>query len=221
MTLCYTHLMSDKIFYVKTCPRCEKGAKYIIATPSYIKNLNLKWSSRCKYCKPISDENLEAFKKSCYIKQCPKCGRDVHFKQRVSYLASVRANSPCKSCVNLETALIKAEEERKIWEPIIGYWGMSHNTFIRIKKHWLSLTEDQKTELIGRTPKQRRYYWDHLKRKNAAEGHRKCREIINQKYSGDNHWMKRPEVLQKIRKSCEKYRGDGHWFRRNRDNLTG
>lgn len=208
--------MSNQIFYVKTCPRCGKGAKYIVTTAAYIRNLQLKWTDRCKYCKPVPDTDLEHFKKSFYVKQCPECGKDVQFKNRTNYMASVRNNHPCKSCVQAARAVVQAEEQKKLWEPIIGYWGMKYNTFARIRAHWNSLTEEQKQALLAKTPLQRRYYWDHLKRHNAAEGHRKCRETIRAKYSGENHWMKRPNVLRKIRNTCKKYRGDGHWFRRRK-----
>jgi hypothetical protein len=107
----------------------------------------------------------------------------------------------------------RKREEQAYWEPIIGRWNLRPTTLAMIKKHWNSLTEEQKLDLMNRTQLQKDYYWGHLRRKNRVAGHRKCREVIAQKFSGENHWMKRPEVLAKIRKSCEKFRGDNHWFR--------
>ena len=88
-----------------------------------------------------------------------------------------------------------------------------------IKCHWKNLTQKERNKILSKNVLQREYYWGHLRRLNRNAGHRKCRETIAIKYGGENHWMKRPEVIAKVRKTCEKYRGDNHWFRRGKNKV--
>ena len=150
------------------------------------------------------------------IRKCPSCGREITYKNQKSYIRQLQLNRSCKYCASNRNARKRKEEERKIWEPIIGYWGLKYRTFKMIKDHWAGLTQDERNEILSKTLLQKEYYWGHLRRKNRNTGHRKCREVMAIKYSGENHWMKRPEVLAKVKKSCEKYCGDNHWFRRKK-----
>lgn len=167
---------------------------------------------------------LKAFKKNILkstddmknIRRCPLCDRGITYKNEKTYKRQYRLNRPCKYCTSNNTANRRKEEERKVWEPIIGYWGLKYKTLRMIKDHWECLTNGEKIEVLLKTSLQKKYYWGHLRRKNCNSGHRKCRQVMAIKYSGENHWMKRPEVLAKVKKSCEKYRGDGHWFRRGK-----
>jgi len=154
-----------------------------------------------------------------YTRICPVCKRDTPCKNRKSYLAKTRLNKQCKSCSNKKNEIRRKEKERKIWEPIVGYWPLKRKTLYMIKCHWRSLTDVEKIEILLKNTLQKKYYWGHLRRLNRNAAHRKCRETIAIKYSGENHWMKRPEVLAKVKKSCEKYRGDNHWFRRDKNKV--
>lgn len=205
--------MSD-VFLYRVCGRCRNQLKYVSST--YFKKIVSENPNECKYCKAILDKNLDAFKQSIYSRECPKCGRTVIHKNRYSLFQAVRENKLCKSCGLAPVFAERAKAQREYWEPIIGRWDLMPKTFAMIKKHWRTLTEEQKLEIIRKTPQQKYWYWGHLRRKNRLTQRRNCRTTLAQRYGGENHWMKRPEVLAKIRKSCEKYRGDGHWFRRNK-----
>jgi hypothetical protein len=162
------------------------------------------------------DNNLDAFKQGKYVRYCPQCNRPVTYRNRTTYRQAKSLGKPCKACAHSPSYEQRKKDEQTYWEPIIGRWNLKPKTFAMIKRHWRNLTEEQKLDLMNRTQMQKDYYWGHLRRRNRLAGKRSCREVFAQKYSGENHWMKRPEVLAKIRKSCEKYRGDGHWFRRGK-----
>lgn len=149
-------------------------------------------------------------------RNCPICKKIINYNSRDVYSQAKRKNQSCKSCASIESAKRIQQKRKELWKPIVGYWPIKYKTFVMIRKHWSSLTTEQKIKILYKTTKQRKYYWGHLKRYNRNLGHRKCRQTISIKYKGNNHWMKRPEVLEKVRRSCEKYRGDNHWFRRNK-----
>jgi hypothetical protein len=145
---------------------------------------------------------------------CPICKKQISYNFRSTFLQATRKNQSCKSCSSIQSAKKQQEKRKELWEPIIGYWPIKYRTFVMIRNHWSSLTTKQKIDILYKSVQQRKWYWRHLKRWNRNAGHRKCRITMAKKYSGDNHWMKRPEVLKKIRKTCEKYRGDNHWMKR-------
>ena len=158
------------------------------------------------------------------IRKCPKCNRDVIHKNERVWLRQTKLNRPCKWCTSNNTSKIVKEKREKAWKSIVGYWPIKYRTFVRIRNHWKSISKQEKLYIHSKTPLQKRYYWEHLRIKNQTTVHKKCREkkcreVMAIKYGGNNHWMKRPEVIAKVRKTCEKYRGDGHWFRRKQINL--
>jgi len=205
--------MSD-VFLYRVCNRCRNQLKYISST--YFKKVVSENPNECKYCKSVLDASLDAFKQGQYSRVCPQCQKTVVYKTRESYGQAMRLNKPCKVCSHIPSYEQRKKDEQAYWEPIVGRWNLRPKTFAMIKSHWQTLTEEQKLDLMNRIKLQKDYYWGHLRRRNRQAGKRSCREVFAQKYSGENHWMKRPEVLAKIRKSCEKYRGDGHWFRQNK-----
>ena len=205
----------DKVFFYRICRRCEKRSKFIsLASFKLVERKNLPY---CKYCKLIPDECIDSFRQSKYEIICPTCGISRTYKNRSYFLGiSNDTERQCKWCSNISNIEQRKKEEMEMWKPIIGYWNLKYKTLRMIKDHWETLTQEEKNQILSKTPLQKEYYWGHLRRKNRIEGHRKCRQVMAEKYSGENHWMKRPEVLAKIRKTCEKYRGNGHWFRRNK-----
>ena len=64
---------------------------------------------------------------------------------------------------------------------------IKRSTLKMIKKHWSEINDDQKNKILQKTPKQKMYYWGHLRRYNKELGYKKCREIMSVKYSGENH----------------------------------
>jgi len=138
------------------------------------------------------------------------------YKNRASYQQAIRKNKECKSCANITKTKKKHIALGLKWKPIIGKWPITYHKFVAIRKSWNTLSSDEQTRILNLTIVQKQTYWGHLRERNKVEGYRKCRELFAKKYSGENHWMKRPGVLQKIKNSCKKYRGDGHWFRRNK-----
>jgi hypothetical protein len=152
-----------------------------------------------------------------YTRNCPFCNRIVILKNKKTQKRQIRLNRPCKFCTSQSTAKKAKARSKKQWKPIIGRWPIRELTLERIKRFWKTLTQKEKNEIISKTSLQKMYFWGHLKRKNRHLNHKHCRETMSIKYSGENHWMKRPEVLDKVRKSYEKYRGDGHWSRRNKN----
>lgn len=198
----------SKIFYSRTCERCKTTLKYL---HQYEFTPNI-----CKCCKIIPDESLNSFIEKIYSKPCPICNRNMTYKTRAYFLYAIRNNKICKSCASSKTANKEQEKLREQWEPIIGYWNIKFKTFVMIRKHWGELSDEKKTELLKKTKLQRKYYWRHLHRMNKRNGYKKSRETISKNYGGEKHWMKRPEVLQKVIDSCKKYRGNGHWFRKKK-----
>ena len=205
--------MSD-VFLYRVCNRCRNQLKYVSST--YFKKIVSENPNECKYCKSVLDTSLDAFKQGQYTRICPQCQTPVVYKTRESYGQALRGNHICKRCSQIPVRIEKARKQKEKWEPIIGRWNLRPRTLSMIKRHWASITDAERVEILLKNQQQKDWYWGHLRRKNRVAGHRKCRQVIAQKYSGENHWMKRPEVLAKIKKSCEKYRGDGHWFRRNK-----
>jgi hypothetical protein len=110
-----------------------------------------------------------------------------------------------------------------MWTDIVGsivFIGLSTRRKTMIRNYWKSASDKQKAKILLKTDLQKKYFWDHLNRAKAFI-QKKNRPIYLEnlrrafdKYRGDNHWMKRPEVIGKVIKSCEKYKGPGHWFNR-------
>jgi hypothetical protein len=142
-----------------------------------------------------------------YFRKCPNCNNLVKCKNRRMFLQNTCLNKPCKSCT---TKKVFAEKFEKEWMPVIGY-RPSTKVFHRIKKHWNSLSVNQKNNILQKNDKNKRIYFDHLPRTNRRIAKRNVK-LAFEKYKGQNHWTKRPEILQKIKNSCKKYCGENHWF---------
>lgn len=149
-----------------------------------------------------------------FIRICPSCFKGVLLKNEKTQKRQIKLNKPCKFCSSKLIGFKARRRSMNTWKPIIGRWPVRKLTLQRIKRFWKTLSDKEKSEIISKSPSQKIYFWGHLKRKNRIINHRHCRETMALRYAGDKHWMKRPEVLTKVRKTFEKYRGDGHWFRR-------
>ena len=205
----------NKILFKRRCPRCENLNQYVHY--SYFSILQDENPIGCKICKVVDDASLKDFVElKRYTRECPKCHKMVVYKNRTSFRQSRNENKSCKSCSQRVSRFRKECLKQKTWKPIIGHWPVKFTFFIAVREFWNGLSGDERAEFLQKTPTQKRNFWSHLRRKNKSAGHRKYREVMAKKYSGENHWMKRPEVLRKIRKTCEKFRGDNHWFRRGK-----
>lgn len=212
------NLVNQSIYQLK-CKRCGTFSEY--CSKLGLLTATRKQSSDCVHCHGIPDATLHLFvSRRVYARICPKCQSVVEHSTKPVLRAAVRTNQQCHSCAAKETSILTRANLRAQWTPIIGYENYTYDTLDMVRRHWEGLNENEQQIILNKTSLQRYYYWGHLKRKNRTTGHRKCREIMAEKYSGDNHWVRRPEVYIKILKSCEKYKGDGHWFRNKRKTLT-
>lgn len=205
--------------YSLRCKRCNLVSTY--TRKNSLVAVLKKQTVKCVQCQSIPNETLHLFvTKGIFARICPKCKGIVEHSTKAVLRAARRLNCQCHSCSAKETAITTRTNLRAQWTPIIGYDNYTYRTLVAVRHHWEQLTETERQEILNKTPRQKYYYWGHLRRKNRGAGHRLCREVMAQKYSGDNHWVRRPEVYLKILKSCEKYKGDGHWFRNKKKELT-
>jgi len=197
----------SKILFYRTCPRCNIRKGYLHENQLNKFN-NVK---DCKCCRFVPDSALQQFiNDNLYFRECPRCHNLIKHNRRVGFLNAINENRICKSCGGKETFERKWGLE---WKPIIGDKVPIRRVFYRIRKHWRTLSQEKKDELLSRTQKSRTMYFEHLPRAGRTRNRISVKKAF-EKYKGENHWMKRPEVLRKVKNTCKKYRGDNHWSRR-------
>lgn len=187
----------------RNCPKCSNTITYELKR---LLDYAIKHNRVCKSCK-------EEERKQKRIRTCPLCQKVIiHKSSSITYHAK-RLNSPCKKCSARIEADKLLEKERVFWTGIFGVIPKNKKVYERWKQIWYHrLTAEEKLSVLNKTTQQKIYFWGHIKRKNKVISKRNVKEAFV-KWCGDNHWMKRPEVLEKVIKSCEKYKGDHHWFR--------
>jgi len=189
--------------FQRNCPKCSVPITY------ELKRLLDYASKHNLVCKPCKEEE----RKQKLTRICPLCQKTIQHKHRSNVLFCQRNNTPCKKCSARIEADKLLEKERVFWTEIFGAIPKNKKTYERWKQIWYHrLTVEEQLSVLEKTTQQKIYFWGHIKRKNKVISKRNVREAFV-KWRGDNHWMKRPEVLEKVIKSCEKYKGDHHWFR--------
>lgn len=207
--------MNSNIIFVKTCTRCNMNISYL--NENYINTIAHR--SSCKICKIIPDDQLESFKAAHkYTRKCINCNNDLFYKTRGSFREAIVNNKMCKKCA-LQKSPVLTENKRKLreeWIPIIGSDSFTYKKLCSVRSHWKILSDEDRKKILNKTDSEKQFYWTDLRRRNRISGSQKWKQIISEKYAGKNHWMKRPEVISKIKESCKKYTGDNHWFRKNK-----
>lgn len=153
-------------------------------------------------------------------KQCPKCGRWQCYKTFKQLLAARRKNSICHNCANSNRS---ENTRKKLSKSLKKSWTPERRALAskNIKKRFESYSLVELVEIRGRQSQtQKRNF---IKRKKEdPEWYNQWRSNLKksfQKYKGKNHWMKRPEVHQKVKDSCKIYQNGGHWFHTNPESL--
>lgn len=185
----YGHI--NGIYKIK-CVRCNTDKVY--------KNLQgfkfkiKKITTSCTYCKSIPNELLQNFKdgrvNGVYKIKCIKCDNNKTYKNLNQFKCEIKRTNTgmCRPC-----AIYKNSNK------------------LRLRQQRNKRRREARLKIRQQDPN---YYINEAKKKAAKIiKWKKKLKIAFKKYHGDNHWMKRPEVLLKTKKSCKKYRGDNHWFR--------
>lgn len=173
------------------------------------------YSTYCTNCRGIPDNTVLFFEEEKkYCKFCPKCNSLLQFKTKNSLRQSVIANSICKSCSSKKSSTVTQEKRRK-WqqslspeERILLSKKMSDSN----KKSWANKSQEDKDKAINHLRKSKNKFLKQLKNKLFKDAWIKNMKKSFEKYCGDNHWMKKPDVYKKVKDSCQKYIGKGHWF---------
>jgi hypothetical protein len=161
----------------------------------------------------MSDDEVRSYKThGKYSKTCLKCNSITLYKTRETLLQSINENKICKKCASRE----KQQKLQEAWIPITGTASFTLKMLKAIRVSWRGLSDEDKKIVLNKTDIEKQVYWNDLKRRNKIAGYRKWRQIISERYAGENHWMKRPDVISKIKETCKKYTGDNHWFRKNK-----
>lgn len=201
------------------CPRCSNVKTY---KSRYVKEIID--NSFCAKCKRIPDEFLDIFiKTGKYARKCFTCDKILFYKKRQSYIQSIKKHQGCHRCGNRTKTELERKKRREIWEPIVGYWNITYKSFVKIRKHWQSLSIEKQQELLSKTPLQRKYYWEHLKRANRVVGLTKIRKSL-EKYKGKNHWIHRTKTWEKVFESIKWipiYQKEDGNFKKLRQNKFG
>lgn len=143
----------------------------------------------CKKCKSKPSKNIP---ENC-INFCPQCGEKRIFNCWQNKLDSERKMSVCKNC----SAKNHSKEKNKKWVEIIGYDTYTKQKLNLIRRHWNALNDKEKDYILNKSPKQKRYYWDHLRRMRCIS-YKRNRKKAFEKYRGKNHWIHRPKTWEKV-----------------------
>lgn len=153
-------------------------------------------------------------------KKCPLCGRWQKYKTLGHLLEAQRNNTNCRSCAGKN---ISEESRKKLSQSLKKSWTKKRRLeqSKRIRYQFQKYTLAELIEIRNRQSQAQKIAFPKWK-KNYPERYaawRRNLKLAFKKYRWDNHWMKRPEVLQKIRNSCAIYRNGGHWFHTNPESL--
>lgn len=192
--------------YNRICPKCNVSIIYDLKR---LLDYAIKHNLVCKSCK-------EEERKQKKTRICPLCQKTIiHKSSSIAYHAK-RLNSPCKKCSARIEADKQLDRECVFWTVIFGIIPKRKKLYESWKQVWYHrLSDEERLSVLNKTTQQKIYFWGHINRKRKTISKRNIKEAFV-KWCGDNHWMKRPEVLEKVIQSCEKYKGDHHWFKLNK-----
>lgn len=188
------------------CKRCGIETDY---SPNHARTI--KSRQNCVECRAIDDQFLEEFKAGKYCRCCPNCQSVITHKSKRTLLQAKNINSPCKSCTNKKLWTDEAYRNNQLQYkrnmPNITRQKLSS----AMKKRWEN-TED-KSQILEQLKRATEIFQENLKNPEYKQNWALNQKKAFEKYKGDNHWMKRPEVMEKIINSCKKYKGNNHWFK--------
>ena len=200
-----------------TCKRCESTIQFKTDISYTIAIHN----DRCRKCKDVPDNSIPFFKSGKFSKTCPTCNLNIFFKNKEWLLYSINKNSSCKSCASRATSEC-TRKKVAVWRKNLTDSKRKEINRKKSNAHLkrLSLMSSKERTLdfkrrseMGKNGS--RIFVEKLKSPKFRAKWIKNLKLSFEKYKGDNHWTKRPEVLAKIIKSCEKYKGDNHWTKRS------
>lgn len=198
--------------FVFTCKRCFSVKKY--KTEKHFRMAFRK--DDCFICERMPDDIIKYFIESGkYVSRCPSCNNIRFFKTRHSYLESLNENRVCKSCNSIKNGPKSAIKIKKWWADLSNEKRkrICDKKSISGKRRWDNLSETEKKKWIESGKRQLKRIQILMKTPEYKKRWLKKLRASFNKYRGDNHWMKRPEIHQKVVNSCAKYKGDGHWLK--------
>lgn len=188
------------------CKRCNLETEYSPTHARTIKN-----RQNCVECRSIDDLFLEEFKAGKYCRSCPSCQSVITHKSKFSFLQAKRENIPCKSCTNKKLWTNETYRNNQLQHKRNISDSTKKKLSLAMKNRWAN-TED-KTQILENLKHATEIFQENLKNPEYKQNWALNQKKAFEKYKGNNHWMKRPEVMEKIINSCKKYKGNNHWFK--------